>query len=145
MRVKISKRFRMNWSGLQDFSEDLRESNKSLHFLSPRWVFNFSQRTNHLLFCVCPEYISWPSYVREWEGRLNNAIVTIAFVIVITPQDFISKNNDFNATLSFFKAIANTKKKKKKSKAHVSTKLVSQRPTGECGWYFFLFMQSMLL
>lgn len=112
MRVKISKRFRMNWSGLQDFSEDLRESNKSLHFLSPRWVFNFSQRTNHLLFCVCPEYISWPSYVREWEGRLNNAIVTIAFVIVITPQDFISKNNDFNATLSFFKAIANTKKKK---------------------------------
>jgi len=80
---------------------------------------------------VCPEYISWPSYVREWEGRLNNAIVTIAFVIVITPQDFISKNNDFNATLSFFKAIANTKKKK--SKAHVSTKLVSQRPTGECG------------
>ena len=52
MRVKISKRFRMNWSGLQDFSEDLRESNKSLHFLSLRWVFNFSQRTNHLLFCV---------------------------------------------------------------------------------------------
>lgn len=87
MRVKYLKDSEWTDQVLQDFSEDLRESNKSLHFLS-QGEFSTSLKEQITSFFVCPEYISWRSYVRM--GRdLQRHRATIAFVIVITPQDFL--------------------------------------------------------
>ena len=75
MYVEICKRFRTLWSGLQDVSTDLRESNKSLHFLSPGWIFSFVQRTNHLLLCALstfPGQVMWENGNGDLQCYLHN-------------------------------------------------------------------------
>lgn len=103
MHAKISKRFRMNWSGVQDFSKDLRREQQEPSFSQPKVSVQLLSK-NKLPPFFCVPWVHFLAKLCKRMGRETyNAIVTIGFMIVITPQDFISKNNDFNATLSFSK------------------------------------------
>ena len=71
MHAKISKRFRMNWSGVQDFSKDWRREQQEPSFSQPKVSFQLLSKNKLPPFFWCPDYIFWPSYVREREGRLT--------------------------------------------------------------------------
>ena len=83
----------------------------------------------------------WPNYVREWEGRLTMSSSQLVSWLQ-SHHKILFQKIMILMLLCHFQSDSKYQKEKNK-KAHVSTKLVSQRRTGECGWYSFLFMQSM--
>lgn len=132
MYVKISKRFRTCWSGLWDVSTELRASNRSIHFLIPGWVFSFTQST------LCPEDMSWPSYMRGWEWRLRKPCSQVLSWLESYYKMLFQKLMIL-LLLCHFQSDSSTEKKKRLT---WTRSWFHRDPRGMC-LIFFLFMQSM--
>lgn len=83
---------------MQDFSKDLRREQQEPSFSQPKVSFQLLSKNK-----LPPFFGALAKLCKRMGRETYNVIVTIGFMIAITPQDFISKNNDFNATLSFSK------------------------------------------